>query len=114
MDRQQLLQLQEAVEKTFLQDSVAHYIVSLMNATRQSPWLLRGASPRATLAVTAMARAVAQLRGRDYVIPGDVKEVFVPTLAHRLILSPRSEAQNRTPESILREVLDTVAPPRLR
>jgi MoxR-like ATPase len=61
-----------------------------------------------------MAKAVARLRGRDYVVPGDVKEVFAHTVAHRLILSPRAEALGKTPESILRDILDTVHAPRLR
>ena len=74
----------------------------------------RGASPRATLAVTAMAKAVAQLRGRDYVVPGDVREVFPQTVAHRLILSPRAETQGKTGEDVLLSILDTVPVPKLR
>ena len=62
----------------------------------------------------AMAKAVARLRGRDYVIPGDVKEVFTHTVAHRLILSPKAEAQGLTPEQILRGILDRVPAPKLR
>ena len=81
---------------------------------RNSPDILRGASPRATLSVTAMSKAVARLRGRDYVIPGDVKEVFVHTVAHRLILSPRAEAQGKTAEQILQGLLETVPAPRMR
>ena len=114
LDREQLVSLQDTVEDTFVSDAVVNYIVNLIVATRQNELILRGASPRATLAVTAMAKAVAQLRGRDYVVPGDVREVFVNTVAHRLILSPRAEAQSRTAEDILREILETVAAPKLR
>ena len=114
MTRQQLTALQQTVEETFLSDPVVNYIVSLIVATREHDKLLRGASPRATLAVSAMAKAVARLRGRDYVIPGDVREVFVNTVAHRLLLSPRAEAQGVTAEQILREILDTVPAPKLR
>ena len=114
LDREQLVALQDEVEKTFVSDAVVNYIVNLIVATRSNDRILRGASPRATLAVTAMAKAVAQLRGRDYVVPGDVREVFVNTVAHRLILSPRAEALSETPEEILREILETVAAPRLR
>ena len=106
--------LLEAMEDTFLSDSVVRYIVSLVNATRGSEDLLRGASPRATLSITAMAKAVARLRGRDYVTPGDVKEVFSHTVAHRLILSPKAEAQGKTAEAVLREILTTIPAPRLR
>lgn len=114
MPREQLVQMQEAVAATYVSDSVVSYLVSLIGATRASEDLSRGASPRATLAVTAMAKAVAQLRGRDYVTPGDVREVFVHTLAHRMILSPKAEGQNKTAEQILQDILSSVSAPRLR
>lgn len=114
MTREDLVKIQDAVEDTFLSDSVVNYIVTLVNATRGSSDILRGASPRATLSVTAMAKAVAQLRGRDYVTPGDVKEVFSHTVAHRLILSPKAEAQGKSPEQVLQEILTNIPTPRLR
>ena len=114
MTREELISIQNLVEDTFLRDNVVQYIVALSGATRNSPDILRGASPRATLSVTAMSKAVARLRGRDYVIPGDVKEVFVHTVAHRLILSPRAEAQGKTAEQILQGLLKTVPAPRMR
>ena len=114
MTREELTAMQDQVAGTYLNEAVVEYIVQLINATRQSGDILRGASPRATLAVTAMAKAVAQLRGRDYVVPGDVREVFICTVAHRLILSPRAEGQGKTPEQILGGILTQVPPPRLR
>ena len=114
MTRQQLAEMQETVEQTFVSDAVVNYIVNLIVATRQHEEILRGASPRATLAVTAMSKAVARLRGRDYVVPGDVREVFVHTVAHRLLLSPRAEARGRQAEQILRDILESVDAPRLR
>ena len=114
MTREELISIQNLVEDTFLRDNVVQYIVALSGATRNSPDILRGASPRATLSVTAMSKAVARLRGRDYVIPGDVKEVFVHTVTHRLILSPRAEAQGKTAEQILQGLLETVPAPRMR
>ena len=112
--RQELVALQDQVEATFLSDSVVNYIVALSGATRSSEYLLRGASPRATLSVTAMAKAVARLRGRDYVTPADVREVFVHTVAHRLILSPKAESQGKGAEQILQELLSAVPAPKLR
>ena len=112
--REDLVMLRQAVARTFLGEAVVGYIVELINATRNHEDILRGASPRATLAVTAMAKAVARLRGRDYVIPGDVREVFVHTIAHRLVLSPRAEGKNRSAVQILREILDRVPAPMLR
>lgn len=112
--RERLCAMQETVDATFLNESVVGYIVSLVGATRNHPDILRGASPRATLSVTAMSKAIAQLRGRDYVVPGDVREVFVQTVAHRLILSPRAEAQGKTGEQVLEAILEAVPAPRLR
>ena len=114
MSREELTAIQDTVEATFVSDSVVNYIVSLITATRQNENILRGASPRATRAVTAMAKSVAQLRGRDYVVPGDVREVFPQTVAHRLILSPRAETQGKCAELVLRNILDTVPVPKLR
>ena len=112
--REQLAALQEIVAQTHMNEAVVTYLVKLITATREHPDILRGASPRATLAVTAMAKAVAQLRGRDYVVPGDVQEVFSRTVAHRLLLSSRAEGQGRTAEQILAEIVKTVPAPRLR
>ena len=114
MTREDLTAMQDTVEETYLSDSVVNYIVALISATRGSADILRGASPRATLAVTAMAKSVARLRGRDYVTPADVKEVFVHTIAHRLILSPRAEAQGKQPQTVLQDILTAVPAPRLR
>ena len=114
MTREELISIQNLVEDTFLRDNVVQYIVALSGATRNSPDILRGASPRATLSVTAMSKAVARLRGRDYVVPADVNEVFVHAVAHRLILSPRAEAQGKTAEQILQGLLETVPAPRMR
>ena len=110
----QVEHLQETVAQTYIGEAVVNYIVELIDATRHHENILRGASPRATLAVTAMAKAIAQLRGRDYVIPGDVKEVFVTTLAHRMVLTPKAEGQGLAAESILRLILEQVAAPKLR
>ena len=114
LTRQQLIAMQESVEETFVSDAVVKYIVDLITATRQNENILRGASPRATLAVTAMARAVARLRGRDYVVPGDVREVFIHTIAHRLILSSRAESRGKQADRILWEILESVDAPKLR
>ena len=114
LPREQLCALQDTVEKTFISDSVVGYIVRLVGATRTDSEIQRGASPRATLAVAAMAKAIAQLRGRDYVVPADVREVFPQCVAHRLILTPRAQTQGVTAEQVLQRILETVPAPRLR
>ena len=114
LSRENLQAMQEVVARTYMNEAVVNYVVELISATRNNEFILRGASPRATLSVTAMAKAVARLRGRDYVIPGDVREVFIHTVAHRLILSSRAEAQEKTAQQVLRSILETVPAPKLR
>ena len=113
MTKETLTAMQEAVANTHVHPDVVQYAVDLIVATRNSEDLLRGASPRATLAVTAMAKALAQLRGRDYVLPDDVREVFSKTVAHRLLLSPRAENEGKTAQGILQEILARVRAPKL-
>ena len=114
LSREQLCALQDTVEKTFISDTVVGYIVRLVGATRTDAEITRGASPRATLAVAAMANAIAQLRGREYVVPADVREVFSQCVEHRLILTPRAQTQGVTPGQILQRILEAVPAPRLR
>ena len=109
-----LAALQEAVAQTFVSDEIVSYAVALIHATRTTPLLERGASPRATLAVIAMAKAVAQLQGRDYVVPGDVQKVLQPTVAHRLHLSDKAQSQALTVQQVLKQLLDTVSAPVIR
>lgn len=111
---QDLAALQDAVSATYVSEAVVEYIVSLITATRSDPQILRGASPRATLSVTAVSKAVAQLRGRDYVIPRDVQEVFQRTVGHRLQLTPKAESSGVTAEEVLRQILNRIPAPAVR
>ncbi len=105
--------LQQEVAATHVSEAVVHYIVKLIDATRHHEHILRGASPRATLCVTDMSKAIAQLSGRDYVVPQDVQEVFMRCIPHRLLLTPKAEGNSITPEQILTEILEQVSAPRL-
>ncbi|MFQ9915640.1 MAG: AAA family ATPase [Flavonifractor plautii] len=97
--------------QVYVSDEVLDYIVRLVGATRSHPMILKGASPRATLALTAMAKAAALVRGRDYVLPEDVSLVFGDVVPHRLLLSPRAEADRSfDPAS---ELLERVPAPRI-
>ena len=111
IDRATLLQMQQTVADTYIKESVVRYIVALISATRVHPDVLQGASPRATLTVTSMAKAVARLQGRDYVIPADVKNVFVTTVAHRLLLTSAAQGRDRDESQVLREILGGVKAP---
>ena len=111
---QQLQQMRILVADTHIAEEMMEYVVKLIHATRSDEKLTRGASPRATLAVIAMAKAVAQLRGRDYVVPRDVQEVLIPTLSHRLQLSHVAQNENLTAEDVLKQILAAVRAPKLR
>lgn len=111
--REELLKMQAEVSSVFVKDEVIDYIISLTSATRSLPSVAQGASPRATLAVTAMSRAVAWLQDRDYVLPADVRTVFDKTVAHRLLLSAEAEAKGIQPVQILNAVLKQVPAPKV-
>jgi MoxR-like ATPase len=107
-----VLALQAAVEQVHVAPSIVSYVVALVAATRASTRLEVGASPRGSLALLKMSRARAALRGRDYVVPEDVKAVAIPTLAHRLILRPELWVQRLRADVVVQECLDAVpAPP---
>ena len=114
VSHRELIALQQEVENTHVADEIIAYVVELIAATRKSELLARGGSPRATLAVIAMSKAIAQLRGRDYVIPKDVQETMLPTVTHRLQLSPKAEAQGLTAEQVLQQIVDQVAAPKVK
>lgn len=114
MTREDLIAMQDAVAATYMESSVVRYVVDLIDATRHHPDILRGASPRATLTMTALAKAIAQLQGRDYVTPTDVQTVFLTTIPHRLLLSPSAEAKELTADQVLRSILSAVPAPTLR
>ena len=99
--------------ETYIKNTVVKYIVDLIAATRKHPDILQGASPRATLSVASMSKAVAQLQGRDYVIPEDVRSIFVGTVAHRIFLTSGAIGRGVTCESVLEAILSDVKLPRL-
>ena len=111
VDREGLLALREKAGAVYLSDEVLDYIVRLVGATREHPMILQGASPRATLALAAMAKAAALVRGRDYVNPEDVALVFPDVVPHRLILSPRAEGDKSFDPAA--ELLAKVPAPRI-
>ena len=111
VDRDGLLALREKAGAVYLSDEVLDYIVRLVGATREHPMILQGASPRATLALAAMAKAAALVRGRDYVNPEDVALVFPDVVPHRLLLSPRAEGDKSFDPAA--ELLAKVPAPRI-
>ena len=102
----------EAVGRVLVADEVLGYIVDIVGATRQSPALQLGVSPRGSTALLGTARAWAWLSGRNYVTPDDVKAMARPTLRHRIALRPEAELEGATPDGVLDGVLASVPVPR--
>jgi MoxR-like ATPase len=111
VDRETLLAMQRAVEGVHVDESVGRYVVDLVAATRESPSVSVGSSPRGSLALVKLSRCRAALDGRDFVTPDDVKSVAIPSLAHRLVLRPELWVQRRSGEDVVREILDQVRTP---
>jgi MoxR-like ATPase len=111
IDREGLLQLQRAIEGVHVAESLGLYIVDVVTATRESPRVHVGSSPRGALALLKLSRCRAAVHGRDYVVPEDVKALAVPALAHRLMLRPELWVQRIRPEDVVREALELVPTP---
>jgi MoxR-like ATPase len=105
---ERLLRFQHQVWNVSVDDSVQDYIVRLVTATRSHPDLVLGGSPRASLALYKTSQALAALRGRDYVLPDDVKYLASATLAHRIIIKPEAELRGRSTRHVLEELLKSV------
>jgi MoxR-like ATPase len=119
---QELIRLQKLAATTFVHHALVDYVVRVIAATRNpgevglhdvAGWVAYGASPRASLGIIAAARALALIRGRDYVVPQDVVEVIPDVLRHRLVLSYDALADEITPDDVIRRVLQTVGLPQV-
>ena len=111
IDRETLLEMQQSIEAVHVDESIGRYVVELVGATRESPSVSVGSSPRGSLALVKLSRCRAALAGRDFVTPDDVKNVAIPALAHRLVLRPELWVQRRTGADVVQEVLDQVPTP---
>ena len=112
VSRDELIEMQRALEQVHVDRSVGLYMVDLVAATREAPGVQVGASPRGSLALLKLSRGRAALKGRDFVTPEDVKAVAVPALAHRLSLRPELWVQRLRPEDLVLELLGRVPTPK--
>ncbi|MEJ2262821.1 MAG: MoxR family ATPase [Anaerolineales bacterium] len=108
VDGLELLKFQLQIWDIFVDETIQDYILRLVAATRENQDLLLGASPRGSLALFKTAQALAALRGRDHVIPDDVKYLLPATLEHRLIVRPEAELRGRSASTILGDILEEV------
>ncbi|UOQ45031.1 MoxR family ATPase [Halobacillus salinarum] len=104
--------LKKEIEQVTLQDSVYHYIMTIVRKTRESDSLRYGASTRASISIAKGARAWAYLSGRDYVTPDDVKVVALPALRHRIVLAPYMELEGAAHDQIVQDIMGAVPVPR--
>ena len=111
---EQILWMQEEASQVFIHDSVFEYIANLAKATREHELLTAGLSPRGTVALAAMGRARAWLKGRNYVLPGDIQTVFGSVALHRIRLNTKAKVGHARPEEILEQVLMQVKEPNVR
>ena len=105
-------QIRDFVRTIRLSDELIAYIVDLIRSTREHPSLQFGASPRAANMLATASRAFAALRGRDYVIPDDIKELTTPTLRHRVVLAPGAEIEGLDPDEIIIHIVEQTTAPR--
>lgn len=99
-------------KKVHVEAPLIQYIARLIHETRNNPLLFLGGSPRASVAILNTAKAIATLRGRDFVTPEDIKQVALPVLRHRIVLSPEKEMEGIEPDEVVKQIIDKVEVPR--
>ncbi|MBR6366563.1 MAG: MoxR family ATPase [Lachnospiraceae bacterium] len=111
MTKEQVLDMQAKVDQIFVHDVIYQYIVALITATRENPYLELGASPRAGIALMRMGCANAFMSGRDYVKPRDITDIFADVVRHRILLNSRARIEKRTKDQIIEAILASVEKP---
>jgi MoxR-like ATPase len=112
MTTEQLSNLRQKVNQVLVSTNVLAYIAKIIQQTRNSKFLYLGASPRASVALLNAAKALAAIRGRDFVTPEDIQELVPAVLCHRIILTPEKEMEGATPEEVIGQLLQKVEVPR--
>ncbi|MDP6823442.1 MAG: AAA family ATPase [Dehalococcoidia bacterium] len=111
VSREELLTAQDSIAGVTVEPSLRDYLLAIVSATREHESLHLGASPRAAIALYNAAQAWAAIQGRDYVLPDDIKQVAVPVLAHRLMVSPQAGLRGRAGDNVIKELLETTEVP---
>jgi MoxR-like ATPase len=111
VDEATMLDMQRKVKRIRVEDSVRHYIVQVVRATREHAAVELGVSPRGTLCLYKTGQAFAAIRGREYVIPDDIKNLAPFVLTHRIMISPQTRLRGRTPEEVMMEIVESVPVP---
>ena len=109
VSKDDIIRLQEQVTEVYTSDEVLHYMSRLAEATRTSTMISLGISPRGVLALNRMAKANAFVKGRDYVVPSDIRDVFIDVCAHRITVSAKGRIAEKSAEEILAEIMEVVS-----
>lgn len=109
---EQIVALRQLVRQVHVEDKVVNYLAQLAQETRSNPSLFLGASPRASVAMLTASKALAAIRGRDFVTPEDIKLIAVPSLRHRLILTPEREMEGVNVDDVIRQIVNKIEVPR--
>ena len=111
-DPNAIIQCRQEVSRSHMETGVQHYAVDIVRRTRVHPFVHYGASPRASVALLLCSKAVAAIRGRDFVTPDDVRDVALPVLRHRLTLRAEAELDGVTPDAVISDILQLTEVPR--
>jgi MoxR-like ATPase len=111
-DPNAIIQCRQEVSRSHMETGVQHYAVDIVRRTRVHPFVHYGASPRASVALLLCSKAVAAIRGRDFVTPDDVRDVSLPVLRHRLTLRAEAELDGVTPDAVISDILKLTEVPR--
>ena len=112
LSAEQVLQAQRTVQQIHIEEKVLQYIASLVYATRNNKSIYLGASPRASVAVLNSSKALAAIRGRDFVTPDDIVHVLPSVIRHRILLTPEKEMEGGTTNQVIKEIINKVEVPR--
>jgi len=110
--KENLKELRNQIRAIHIDEKIAAYIANIVNQTRTSGDLYLGASPRASIGIMIGAKAMAAIRGRDFITPDDVKEIAYPAMRHRIILTPEKEMEGKTTDDVIKTILNKVEVPR--
>jgi MoxR-like ATPase len=112
LNPEKIAQFKKIIEKVYIREELLQYIAAVVHNTRVNGDLFMGASPRASLAMMKCAKAMAAIRGREFVTPDDIRAVSAPVLNHRIILSHEREMEGHTIEEIIDNIVKSIEIPR--
>lgn len=107
-----IVRFRQRTQQVRIEEGIVAYVQTLLEGTRRSPHLHLGASPRGGIALLKTSQCLAAMRGRDFIVPDDIKEMALPVLRHRVILRPEAELEGLTPDRVLSQILEGIPVPR--